>query len=211
MGKGDSKTGQSWSNRYLVMRHGHSEANGQGIIVSTPEIGCSRYGLTGRGREQVATTLEGWSLPKPDRIFSSDFLRAKQTAEAAAAFFSAPLELSAALRERSFGELEGLGDQHYADVWRQDEQNADHQQWGVESTTAVARRVLGLIAELEQRYQQQTLLLVAHGDTLQISCTWAAGVSTALHRHQSHLQTAEARWLLAPQAQATVVEGSHHG
>ena len=76
MGKGDSKTGQSWSNRYLVMRHGHSEANGQGIIVSTPEIGCSRYGLTGRGREQVAATLEGWSLPKPDRIFSSDFLRA---------------------------------------------------------------------------------------------------------------------------------------
>ena len=40
-------------NRYFAMRHGQSEANAAGIIVSDPANGCPRYGLTPLGRQQV--------------------------------------------------------------------------------------------------------------------------------------------------------------
>ena len=35
------------------MRHGESEANVAGVIVSDPEQGCHGYGLTEKGRLQV--------------------------------------------------------------------------------------------------------------------------------------------------------------
>ena len=40
------------------MRHGQSEANAQGIIVSDPKIGCFRYGLTALGREQAGAAAK---------------------------------------------------------------------------------------------------------------------------------------------------------
>jgi len=42
------------------MRHGHSEANEQGIIVSRPEIGTRRYGLTEKGRAQVEASARAF-------------------------------------------------------------------------------------------------------------------------------------------------------
>ena len=45
-------------NTYLIMRHGQSEANAQGIIVSDPKIGCFRYGLTALGREQAGAAAK---------------------------------------------------------------------------------------------------------------------------------------------------------
>ena len=40
-------------NTFLIVRHGQSEANVEGIVVSTPENGCSKYGLTHLGRKQA--------------------------------------------------------------------------------------------------------------------------------------------------------------
>lgn len=45
-------------NTYLIVRHGQSEANVEGIVVSKPENGCGNYGLTSTGREQVTATAK---------------------------------------------------------------------------------------------------------------------------------------------------------
>ncbi|CAI8009844.1 hypothetical protein GBAR_LOCUS6566 [Geodia barretti] len=47
-------------NRIFIMRHGQSEANARGLIVCSPDVGCSSYGLTDLGRSQV---LEIFILP----------------------------------------------------------------------------------------------------------------------------------------------------
>ena len=41
-----------WRNRYLLMRHGHSQANAQGTIISSPERGLLAYGLSPQGEQQ---------------------------------------------------------------------------------------------------------------------------------------------------------------
>lgn len=189
------------NNRYLVLRHGHSLANQAHLIISHPRQGEAGYGLSPQGRQQVACTLANWPCPRPDRIVSSPFRRARETAELAAARFLCPLNEDIALRERFFGELDGGPDLHYPDVWRQDELSPDHHYAGVESLNQVAERGWRLIEQLEQRHRDQTLLLVSHGDTLQILLTLALGLPLGRHRELKPLATAEVRELsLAPQA-----------
>ena len=67
-------------NHYLLMRHGHSQANAMGLIVSSPEQGLEGYGLSPKGQEQLHERLTGWHLAAPDQVFHSDFLRTTETA-----------------------------------------------------------------------------------------------------------------------------------
>ena len=187
------------SNDYYVMRHGHSLANQQGIIVSDPVNGCAGFGLSERGSEQVRASLQQDKLLDADTIIvSSDFRRALETAGIAHAMLGcrSPLESDERLRERNFGELELGPDSAYDAVWQADELDADGEYRAVESVNQVMARVTALIADCEQRYAQQTLLLVSHGDALQILQTAFARRDASAHRQLDHLHTAEIRELL---------------
>lgn len=185
-------------NRYHVMRHGQSEANSRGIIVSDPAHALGDYGLTETGRAQVADSLRRTPLLGADCIvLSSDFRRARETAELAHVWLecAAAIEFDPRLRERGFGTHELQRDDAYHDVWRGDELDAGHQANGVESANQVMTRVTALILDCEQRFCDASLLLVSHGDVLQILQTAFAGADARSHRSLEHLQTAEIRQL----------------
>lgn len=186
------------SNRYFIMRHGQSEANVAGIIISAPDSGISAYGLSAEGRRQVRQSVS--SSVKIDafsRVICSDFKRARQTAELVCEIQDvvSPLEASSALRERFFGSLEGGSDRRYPDVWRYDIDDEQHSNFGVESVGEVVNRTTQLIQLLEQRFNNESILLVSHGDTLQILQTLFEGVSPSSHRSLPSLAVAEIRRL----------------
>lgn len=178
---------RSRRNRYLLMRHGHSEANADGLIISRPERGLSDFGLSPRGHAQLKSLLADWHWPPPDRLVHSDFRRTTETAEWVAQHFGLPLSADIGLRERSFGELEGLSDCRYPDVWTLDADDPDHQVFGVESVTGVANRMLAVIAALEAETYGETILLVSHGDPLQILLTAVEERPLSTHRNREPL------------------------
>ena len=45
------------NSQYFIMRHGESTANVEGIIVSTPENGVTKYGLSEEGQAQVKQSI----------------------------------------------------------------------------------------------------------------------------------------------------------
>ena len=186
-------------NRYFAMRHGRSEANAAGIVVSDPERGIAEYGLSNHGRKQVLDAIQrqGQSLRRC-RIVSSDFLRARQTAELAHHYLGLkePVRYDARLRERFFGVHEGGDDKAYPVVWALDMEDPRHEEGQVESAVAVQRRVADVINALEHDWQGEVLLIVAHGDPLQILQTAFAGISAAHHRDLPHLETAAIRELI---------------
>jgi len=186
-------------NRYSVMRHGQSRANQAGVIVSRIENDLrADWGLSELGRREALTAAEGCGLPADTVICSSDFARARQSAEIVRARISAPeVIITEALRERCFGDLEGAPVESYARVWAADELDAGHAD-GVEYAAAVLDRVTGLIADLERRYSGLGILLVSHGDTLQILQAGFLRMNPARHRHLPHLKTAEIRRLRLP-------------
>ena len=221
------------ANRYRVMRHGQSKANVAGIIVSSIETDRrGDWGLSDAGREQVLEAALACGLPVGTVICSSDFSRARQTAEIVRARLGAPPVLvAAALRERCFGDLEGTATGNYARVWATDEADAGDTAGdggdsaadggdsaadggdagggeaggldagsqdagsGVEPAAAVLDRATALVTDLERRYAGRDILLVSHGDTLQILQAGFLRMDPAAHRRQPHLGIAEIRAL----------------
>jgi len=57
-------------------------------------------------------------------------------------------------------------------------------------------RVTAVIADYENQYSAATILLVSHGDALQILQTAFARLDASTHRQLEHLHTAEIRQLL---------------
>lgn len=184
-------------NIYHVMRHGQSKANEQGVIVS--HVATDRggdYGLTERGRQQARDAASRCGLGSRTLIYTSDFTRARQTAQIVRAHLAAPpVTLAPALRERCFGDWEGTTIANYATVWAADSLDPGHCDHGVEPVTAVLARAVALVARLDSEHAGRDILLVSHGDTLQILQAGLAGVDPARHRGLPHLSTAEIRRL----------------
>ena len=192
------------ANRYHAMRHGQSKANVAGIIVSDIETDRrGDWGLSDLGREQVSAAAQACGLPVDTVICSSDFSRARQTAEIVRARLGAPPVIVAAeLRERCFGDLEGTATGNYARVWAADEAGTGDTAGdggpagaGSEPAAAVLDRTTALVADLERRYAGRDILLVSHGDTLQILQTGFLLMDPAAHRRLPYLGVAEIRAL----------------
>lgn len=188
-------------NRYFALRHGQSEANVQGIILSDPARGVPGYGLTEAGRAQVEASIKAAAkrgdLDGATVIYSSDFARALQTAELARRLLDAdPVRVTQRLRERSFGELEGTSNAGYAQVWERDLENPGHTEWNVESAMSVLGRTSALVAELESSLRGATVVFVSHGDPLQIMETGFRTLNPAEHRSLPALQPGELRALV---------------
>lgn len=187
-------------NSYYALRHGRSLANEAEQIVSHPDDGVPSYGLTDEGRQQVARGLNAaraiYGLDTSTVIVSSDFARARETAEIVANLLGvSEIIITAQLRERFFGGWDKQHNRHYHDVWRDDLADPEHKRHGVEGTREVAVRAMSLIRELEARYVGRKIVLVSHGDTLQILQTAFERVASSQHRSVAHLETGQLRQL----------------
>jgi broad specificity phosphatase PhoE len=108
-----------YSNNYYLIRHGHSKANEEGIIISNPEIGTLKYGLTENGKKQIKASAVKFPEIKITIIYSSDFLRTRESAEILKEILQTEDVLyTPLLRERFFGFYDSLGDDQYNEIWR---------------------------------------------------------------------------------------------
>lgn len=163
----------SLTNKYYALRHGQSLANIAKIISSDPAISTKQHGLSELGKEQVRIAGEAFATDYIESIsnnngddtnqgvaiFSSDFLRATETATIFASIlrkhdipiYQNNIILETRLRERYFGELNGGPDTRYQEVWNEDVKDANHVKFGVESANSVLERTTRFIVELEDR------------------------------------------------------------
>ncbi len=185
------------NNNYYIMRHGESVANKEKKIISNPDIGTVQYGLTENGKSAVLDAFS--SFDKKDlisRIISSDFLRAMETAELVLKESGInTIEKTILLRERFFGNYDSCDDECYNIVWDADKSSQYNCDNGVESPYEVAERVKKLLSNCEENYENETILFVSHGDTLQIMQTVFSGQKAHTHREIRHLEKAEIRHL----------------
>ncbi len=183
------------SNNYNGMRHGQSRANVENVIVSCIDNDQrGNYGLTDLGRQQALVAAAGSALSSETVICCSAFARAVQTAQiVSTALGAADAMVSAALRERCFGDWEGMTCDNYVTVWAADKASQDHSERHVESANAVLARTTAFIVALEQRYSGRDIVLVSHGDTLQILQAGFLRMNPGQHRDLPPFEPAEIR------------------
>ena len=81
----------------------------------------------------------------------------------------------------------------YDRVWERDVDDDTHSFEGCESTAALAERLTQLLDDLERRWRDKKIVLVSHGDPLQVLQTILLGLRCNQHRSLPHLENAELR------------------
>ena len=181
----------------FAIRHGETDWNADGRLQGQTDIPLNEKGVA--QAELMACGLQDLSL---DAVYSSDLLRASQTAEKLTQTLGIGLQKHAGLRERHFGSFQGMTfaqvEATYpteAKCWR--DRTPDFIPGGSreegESLQAFSDRVLQTLDAIALEYQGQKIAIVTHGGVLdviyraatktpiQAPRTWALGNTSVSH------------------------------
>ena len=167
--------------RVLLIRHGQSQGNAEQRFG-----GHSPTPLSGLGHRQAEATARALVHERVTAVYSSDLLRAVQTAEPLARATGLEIARTPALRERSVGLMEGLTFEEaaaahpdeYAALLRRD---FEHVLAGGESYRQLLDRAA---AELDRAVEQNrggTVVLFSHTGTICILALHLMGALDAPH------------------------------
>ncbi|KAI5647714.1 hypothetical protein M9H77_33719 [Catharanthus roseus] len=170
-------------NKYWVLRHGKSIPNEKGLIVSSLENGVlEEYKLASDGVDQARLAGEAFrrvlqennKMLENVRICYSPFSRTSHTAKVVASVLDLPFDgpqckVIPELRERFFGpSYELLSHDKYPEIWALDEKDPFLPPEGGESVADVVSRLTKALVDMESEFHDCTVLIVSHGDPLQI-------------------------------------------
>lgn len=154
--------------RLCVVRHGETEWNAGKRIQGTIDIPLSALGHAQARATGNALMSEGFAA-----LYSSDLLRARQTAEATAHRARLPLQLLPGLRERHYGVFQGLTYEEAAA--RYPEEYARHHARdprfapaGGESLLDLAARIGDTCEDIVLRHPGTAVAVFTHGGVLDI-------------------------------------------
>jgi glucosyl-3-phosphoglycerate phosphatase len=150
-------------NRLVVWRHGNTDWNAGSRVQGQADVP-----LNDLGRRQAVDAADVLVRFEPAAIVASDLRRAADTAAALAALTGLPVQYDVRLRERFFGEWQGLT---MAEVKRR--RPEEHARWtagdevvggGVETLTHLGERVAeALLAAAEKCPPGGTVVVATHG------------------------------------------------
>tara|TARA_B100000315_G_scaffold41422_1_gene36328 strand:+ start:130 stop:738 length:609 start_codon:yes stop_codon:yes gene_type:complete len=161
----------------ILIRHGETEWNSQQRMQ-----GHSNSDLSSVGQAQIQA-LGQWMKNVPfDLIYSSDSLRAKQTAEAITQFSGHELKIDLRLREKNLGVFEGLTSEEarerHPEVFRLFKTAGSKYVIDEgESTQQLQDRALEIVDEIRIKHPEERVLLVTHGGFIRVVMKHSLGLS----------------------------------
>lgn len=157
--------------KIILVRHGETDYNLEKRMQGWLEIP-----LNAQGHEQARATAKRLKEIHVDALYSSDLLRAQETAEYIAHALHKEVITSPALRERDMGifagwqwEVEASPKKHA--LWQEFEHARDHEDfsWNKhrgESLRQMTDRLIVFMQHLHTQHVDQTVVLVTHGGTI---------------------------------------------
>ena len=161
----------------ILIRHGETEWNSQKRMQ-----GHSNSDLSLVGQAQIQA-LGQWMKNVPfDLIYSSDSLRAKQTAESITQFSGHELQFDQRLREKNLGVFEGLTSEEarerHPEVFRLFKTAGSKYVIDEgESTQQLQDRALEIVNEIRIKHPEERVLLVTHGGFIRVVMKHSLGLS----------------------------------
>lgn len=122
--------------------------------------GSSDIPLHEEGSSEARLLADYMEASDWDIVYSSDLLRAKQTAEILTEKLGTPLYTDTRLRERSGGLVEGTTEEERVQKWGPDWRKLD---MGFETPEHVSFRGLSFTEEVVKKHPNQKILIVSHG------------------------------------------------
>jgi len=164
-------------NKYFVMRHGQAESNLKNRIVSN--IKTNHSPLTEKGKKEAFLTAKKLKNKKVDLIFSSDFLRARQTAELVAETIGLDkkkIVFDKRIREINTGIFDGGSPEKYHNYFSSQLEKFSKIPPEGENLIQLKQRVMNFLEEIDSRYRGKNILIVCHEYTAWMMTTGAKGL-----------------------------------
>jgi broad specificity phosphatase PhoE len=134
----------------LLVRHGETDWNAEGRLQ-----GHTDRPLNDFGRRQAAALAERLAGDGITAVYASDLSRAQETAEILAARLELPVVLDPDLRERDWGNWEGLTGTE-----------RDRVELVGEPVDVHSERVLGAVRRIAETHPGERIVVVTHGGSL---------------------------------------------
>jgi alpha-ribazole phosphatase len=164
--------------RLLIVRHGQTAWNADGRFMGQLDVP-----LDETGRAQALAVAKRLADERPATIYSSDLVRARDTAIAIQeAIAPRPeLKLDPRLREMNFGDWQG---QTYAEIQRQDPQTLarwESERFSMappngETLSNFVARIRAAYQDISAAHPEHTVIVAAHGGSLQVLIVLALGL-----------------------------------
>ncbi|MGC4874677.1 histidine phosphatase family protein [Micromonospora sp. DT43] len=148
--------------RLIVWRHGNTDWNAANRVQGQTDVPLNEL-----GRDQARAAAPLLAALRPDAIVSSDLSRAAETAAALAALTGLPVRTDARLRERHFGQWQGL---HLTEV--AERFPAEYARWragdpdpgaDLEPLHDLGERVAAALREAADAAPDGTVVIATHG------------------------------------------------
>ena len=167
----------------LLVRHGETDWNRDRRFQ-----GHADEPLNDAGREQARALADQLAGERIDFVYTSDLVRARETAEIVAARVGADVVVLSELREIDVGDWEGLTwpeieEQHPegARAWHEH----GHGWTSGETYDQLGERIIAALQRIAADHPAQRVLIVGHGGTVRATRAFIEGLSVADSRKRS--------------------------
>jgi glucosyl-3-phosphoglycerate phosphatase len=154
----------------ILWRHGNTDWNNQRRFQGQTDVPLNERGLA-----QTIAAAGKLALLKADLLITSDLSRCAQTAAALVEVSGLAVERDARLRERCFGDWEGLTRdeviQQHPEAWGRWRSGDEQPGCGIEPVADVGKRMAEFIRQTAERVPGKTAVLVSHGASIK----WGIG------------------------------------
>lgn len=169
--------------RLCIVRHGETAWNAEHRVQGQLDIPLNEIGL--RQAQAVGRTLKDERF---DAIYSSDLVRARQTAQPSANLFSMKILLEKDLRERHYGIFERLT---YAEVKvrypedyaRFEARDPEYAFQTGESLKDFSARSIAVISRIVNEHEDENILVFTHGGVLDKLYRFITGLPLSAERN----------------------------
>ena len=168
--------------RLCVVRHGETAWNAEHRVQGQLDVP-----LNAIGQAQAAAVSKVLSQEKFDALYSSDLIRARQTAQPTAFLLSMDILLERDLRERHYGIFERLT---YAEVKtrfpedyaRFETRDPNYAFRTGESLKDFSARSIAVISRIAKEHEGKSILVFTHGGVLDKLYRFVTGLPLSAHR-----------------------------
>ena len=146
----------------LLVRHGETDWNAEGKLQGHTDRPLNDY-----GRRQARALAERLAGEEIEAVYASDLSRARETAEILGAQLGLPVAVDPDLREKNWGNWEGLTPDERLRIEYEGESSDDHR-----------ARTLRAVERIVERHPAGRVVVVTHGGSLRRLQAAVVGVAS---------------------------------
>jgi len=174
-------------NKYILLRHGETMYQAKKLDVLYPKAKNPFIHITKNGKKRIVIVVKELKNKGIDLIYSSTYLRAKQTVKIVAKELRLDIKFDKRLIDTNFGIFHGKPGEKYRGFFSSKKQRFSKRTPKGENWRDVGKRAIAVIKDIEKEYNGKTILIVSHADPVWLLAGYLKGLSEDELLEQRHV------------------------